>query len=1107
MKIAELLPLYKKHPQFENLLLTLNAQNAVLEGAVGSLPAVLSACLFEERDGMQVCLLNDREEAAYFYNDLVELLGEKQVLFFPSSYRRSVRYPQTDPANIILRTSALNRIARHQKLLVVTYPDAVIEKVTSSKNIRKKTFSTHVGDAPGIELLQEMLEDFKFERVEFVEDPGQYAIRGGIVDVYSFSNDYPFRLSFFDDEIESIRTFDLENQLSLSSIEKVTIIPELSTENGKDLISLFECMGEEALVLSANLKYISDYIKTLKEETVNNSDEERKNYMLDALIGGQHILDLPQKYRTLHLDKTLDSTAKLVRFTSRQQLAFQKNFDLLFEFLDKSKAEGRQSFILSNSEKQIQRLQAIFEDSEHPQEFTPVSGVLHSGFSDDDLMFNVFTDHQIFDRYHRFKLKSDRLQRSKAGLTLKEITQLNQGDYVVHTDHGIGQFAGLVRTIGDDGKVNEQIKLVYQGNDIIFVGIHSLHRISKYKGKDGEPPKVNKLGTAAWTNLKNKAKRKIKDIARELIKLYAQRKEEKGFAYSPDSYLQTEMEASFMYEDTPDQLKATQALKEDMESEMPMDRLVCGDVGFGKTEIAIRAAFKAATDGKQTAVLVPTTILAFQHFNSFKKRLQDFPVTVEYISRFRTAKEIKDVLTRLKAGEVDIIIGTHKLTGKSVEFKDLGLLIIDEEQKFGVAIKEKLKQLRVNVDTLTLTATPIPRTMQFSLMGARELSQINTPPPNRYPIITEIHGFNEDIVREAIMYELERDGQVFFVNNRIKGLLELEKMLHRIVPDVRVVVGHGQMAGHELEKIMVDFMAGKYDVLLATTIIESGVDIPNVNTIIINDAQSYGLSELHQLRGRVGRTNKRAFCYLLAPPLATLPKDSRRRLKAIEQFSELGSGFNIALQDLDIRGAGNLLGGEQSGFITDIGIETYNQILKEAMMELRDEEFRDVLEDRNTDTSYNQQYVTDCQIDSDLEVLIPNSYLASVIERMNLYRELDELSSEEELDAFVERMIDRFGTLPGEVNELLQVNRLRQVAIALAIEKLVLKRGRMICYFVGNPESSFYSSPLFMKVLQFVQQNGSRCRMKEGSSRLSLSFEKVSSVTQSLALLMEISAL
>jgi len=1102
MQISELLSKYAQHPLMGQLQSTLKTKNVELQGAVGSLPSVLTSVLFQESQSPILCLLNDREEAAYFYNDAVELLGEKKVLFFPSSYRRSVKYKQTDPANIILRTTALNRMARSQQLLVVTYPDAVIEKVTTSKNIRKKTLTTQVGDEPGIEFLNEMLDEFGFERVDFVEEPGHYAIRGGIVDVFSFSNDYPFRLTFFDDEVESIRTFDIDNQLSLASVEKVTIIPELKHENTKDLISFFDFIHKETLLLCSDVSFASDYLSQLKEEAVNAYEEDEKDDLLARLIGGQHILDLPKKFKTIHLSKVADSNAEPIIFKAKMQPAFQKNFDLLFEYFDRSHADGFASYILSSSDKQIQRLQAIFEDSNRPQDFSPVRGVLHAGFSDEDLQLNVFTDHQIFERYHRFKLKSDRLQRSKAGLTLKEITQLNQGDYVVHSDHGIGKFAGLVRT-SEGGKVKESVKLIYRDNDIIFVNIHSLHRISKYKGKDSEAPKINKLGSAAWGKLKDKAKKHIKDIARDLIKLYAKRKEEKGFAYSADTYLQHEMEASFIYEDTPDQLKATQALKEDMESEMPMDRLVCGDVGFGKTEIAIRAAFKAATDGKQTAVLVPTTILAFQHYNSFKKRLKDFPVTVEYISRFRTAKEVKDVLERVKDGKVDILIGTHKLTGKSVQFADLGLLVIDEEQKFGVAVKEKLKQMRVNVDTLTLTATPIPRTLQFSLMGARDLSQINTAPPNRYPIITEIQSFNEDIIREAIMYELDRDGQVFFVNNRIKGLLELEKLLHRIVPDVRVAVGHGQLAGHELEKIMLDFMAGKYDVLLATTIIESGVDIPNVNTIIINDAQNYGLSELHQLRGRVGRTNKRAFCYLMAPPIATLPTDSRRRLRAIEQFSELGSGFNIALQDLDIRGAGNLLGGEQSGFISDIGIETYNQILNEAMLELRNDEFKDVLEDRNSDNDYNRQYVSDCQIDSDMQVLIPNDYVSNVTERMSLYRELDVLSVDD-LGSFQQRLEDRFGVLPDAVHELLRVTELRRYAIDIAIEKLVLKRGKMICYFVGNPESPFYQSKQFMQVLKYVQTHPTKCRMKEGTKRLSLTFDKVKTVSVALEIVNEL---
>lgn len=1105
MQISELLNKYKQHPVILQLESQLSAKNIRIKGASGSMPSILSAILFQKLDKNVICLMNDREEAAYFYNDLIEILGEDKALFFPSSYRRSVRYRQTDPANIIMRTSTLNRISHNKKSLVVTFPDAAIEKVTTSKNIHKKTFTTKVGDTPGIEFIHEMLDEFEFERVDFVEDPGQYAIRGGIVDVFSFSHDYPFRLTFFDDEVESIRTFDLENQLSLASVEKITIIPELKTDNSKDLISFFEFVGNDSILIANDISFAAEYIKNLKDETVNNANEKDKNSYLDSLLGKQHVLDLQKNLRTIHLGNSLDSDAVQINFNTKPQQTFQKNFDLLFDFLDRSHANNFSSYILSNSEKQIQRLQAIFEDKNRPQDFEAVKGVLHAGFSDDDLKLNVFTDHQIFERYHRFKLQSDRLQRSKAGLTLKEITQLNQGDYVVHSDHGIGKFAGLVRT-NEDGNIKESIKLVYRDNDVIFVSIHALHRISKFKGQDGEPPKINKLGSGAWNKLKEKAKKQIKDIARDLIKLYAQRKEEKGFAYSPDSYLQTEMEASFMYEDTPDQLKATQALKEDMQSEMPMDRLVCGDVGFGKTEIAMRAAFKAATDGKQTAVLVPTTVLAFQHFRSFQKRLKDFPVTIDYISRFRTTKEINEVLTRLKAGEIDIIIGTHKLTGKSVEFKDLGLLIIDEEQKFGVAVKEKLKQLRVNIDTLTLTATPIPRTMQFSLMGARELSVINTPPPNRLPIITEVHSFDPDIIREAIMYELDRDGQVFFINNRIKGLEELQKLLNRIVPDVRVAIAHGQMAGHELEDIMVDFIAGKYDVLLATTIIESGIDIPNANTIIINDAQNYGLSELHQLRGRVGRANKRAFCYLLAPPLATLSTDSRRRIKAIEQFSELGSGFNIALQDLDIRGAGNLLGGEQSGFITDIGIETYNQILNEAMLELRNEEFKDIFEDRNTDVAYNQQFISDSQIDSDLELLIPSDYVSNVTERMSLYRELDALPNEDALQSFRAKLEDRFGAIPEVVEDLFLVSKLRKKAIELAIEKLVLKRGKMICYFVGNPESPFYSSPIFMEVLKYVQSSPSKCRMKEGNNRLSLTFDRVTSVADALLLLMEIKA-
>ncbi len=978
--------------------------------------------------------------------------------------------------------------------IIVSYPEAAIETVISVDGLKKNTLQVKVGDNISTEFINEFLYEYGFERVDFVQEPGQFSIRGSIVDIFSFSNEDPFRLDFFGDEIESIRSFSIDDQVSKETLKSISIVPNIQDNNIEaDRVSLIEFIPENTVWFGDDLNRFFTHVSEIYRQTIlAKADVEN---VKDLMVTGQTLRKQLNFVTVCEFGSDLAfSPTQEFDFSNSKQPVFNKNFDLLAANLEEQIKNGYDVLILSTQEKQIERLQAIFKDINAKVKFKPLNFILHEGFIDHELKICCYTDHQIFERFHRFNLKNRRAQRE--AISLKELNKLHPGDYVVHIDHGIGKFAGLVKT-EVNGKMQEAIRLVYRDNDSLLVSIHSLHRISKYKGKEGTEPNINKLGTGAWQKMKNRTKSKVKDIARELIALYAQRKAEEGFAFSPDTYLQTELEASFIYEDTPDQEKTTLAVKEDMEKVIPMDRLVCGDVGFGKTEVAIRAAFKAVTDSKQVAVLVPTTILALQHFKTFSDRLENFPARIEFVSRLKPAAEIKQTLKELEAGKIDIIIGTHRLVSKDVKFKDLGLLVIDEEQKFGVSVKEKLKQFKVNVDTLTLTATPIPRTLQFSLMGARDLSIIQTPPPNRYPIVTEVHGFNEQLIREAITYEVERNGQVFFIHNRIQNIYEVEATIKRIVPGVKTIVGHGQMEGPKLEKVMLGFINGEYDVLVATTIIESGLDIPNANTIIINHAHNFGLSDLHQLRGRVGRSNKKAFCYLLAPPLSTVNAEARRRLKAIEEFSDLGSGFNIAMQDLDIRGAGNMLGAEQSGFIADIGFETYHRILNEAIMELKQEEFKGLFAEEETQKSQaflNVKYVNDCQIDTDLELLFPDDYIPGTSERMLLYRELDNLENDEQLQKFKEGLVDRFGKMPKESRELIDVVKLRWKAIDLSIEKIILKNEKMICYFVSDQESPFYRTKAFVRVVQFVQKSSYNGNMKEQNQKLTLTFPNIQNV-------------
>ncbi|MBR1520671.1 MAG: transcription-repair coupling factor [Bacteroidaceae bacterium] len=1053
-------------------------------------------------------VMNDADEAGYMYHDLTQMMGTERILFFPSSYKRAIKYNQKDAGNEILRTEVLTRVAEAQDLLVVTYPDALAERVVSKKELDVNTLPIKVGDTFDINDLEKQIFDLGFERTDYVYEPGQFAVRGSIVDVYSFSSDTPYRIDFFGDEVDSIRPFDIQSQLSESKVEQMTIVPNMKKDDA-EYISFLEFLPKETMVMTQSLEFVCDKIAQIHEEGFSsqaqfeaetNAETLVKHFIIDEETFKRQIV----QFRHLEMKKGSTTDEKAIHFNTAPQPLFHKNFDLVNQEFHRLQNEGYKIYIFADSEKQIDRLQNIFEEQARTEadaiRFIPVGKAIHEGFIDHTLKLCFFTDHQIFDRFHKYNLKSDKVRRGKVALTLKEIQQFEIGDYVVHIDHGVGRFGGLVR-VPQNGVMQEMIKITYRNEDTVYVSIHALHKVSKYKGKEGEAPTLNRIGGGAWERMKERVKTKVKDIARDLIQLYAARLKEKGFAYSKDSYMQHELEASFAYEDTPDQLKATQDVKADMEKPRPMDRLVCGDVGFGKTEVAIRAAFKAATDGKQVAVMVPTTVLAYQHFQTFSSRLKDFPVRVEYLTRARTAKETKEVLEDLKAGKVDIIIGTHKLIGKQVQFKDLGLLIIDEEQKFGVSTKEKLRSMKVNVDTLTMTATPIPRTLQFSLLGARDLSIIQTPPPNRYPIQTEIHTFSPEVFAEAINFEMSRNGQVFIVNNKISNLRELEEMIHKYVPDARVCIGHGQMNPQDLEKIILDFMNYDYDVMLSTTIVENGIDVPNANTIIINSAQNYGLSDIHQMRGRVGRGNKKAFCYLIAPPLAALNDVTRRRLQAVENFSDLGSGIHIAMQDLDIRGAGNMLGAEQSGFITDLGYETYQKILNEAVAELKDNEFTELFAEEDKDESgkiSGEKFVTETNVESDIQAFFPEEYVPSSGERMSLYRELDSFTRPQQLEDYKKRLIDRFGQIPDVGESLLTVMPIKWAAQRLGIEKVVLKQGRMILYFALEDE--YFQSRAFEKVIQFVARNGRACQLRDGE-RKSLLVKNITTMNGALSIL------
>jgi transcription-repair coupling factor (superfamily II helicase) len=1141
MTIQELLKKYALLPQVGALAKTLekkSVKTVFLEGLMcSSAPMVFGSLVSKTKSLTTVFILQDADEAGYFYHDLTQLMGKEQVSFFPSSYRRAIKYAQRDSANEILRTEVLAKLSSHHSpltshLLIVTYPEAIAELVVSKKQLDERTVMLSVGDVIDADETAQQLRNLGFHEVDYVYEPGQFALRGSILDIYSYSSELPFRVDLFGDDIDSIRTFEVETQLSKDKLQQVSIVPELSmTEEKMPFLSF---LPQETVLVFKDFLYVRDAIDRIYQEGFSEqamterlegaTEQEQHEIMQQMrkesqLISGAQFSRDAVDFRRIEMGHRPSGLPDAtISFHVSPQPQFHKNFDLLQQSFEQYLADGYQLCILADSKKQLERLEDIFsgEGGEVRGEridFTPIEKTLHEGFADSDLKLCVFTDHQIFDRFHKYSLTSDKARSGKVALTLKEIQQFEVGDYVVHVDHGIGKFGGLVRMPQGDG-YQEMIKIMYDGGGAIYVSIHSLYKVSKYKAQDnGQPPRLSHLGTGQWERMKERTKAKLKDIARDLIKLYAARRRELGFAFSADSFMQHELEASFLYEDTPDQLKATNDVKADMEKAQPMDRLVCGDVGFGKTEVAVRAAFKAACDGKQVAVLVPTTVLAYQHYQTFTSRLKDMPVRVDYLSRARSTKQTTALLKDLEAGKIDILIGTHKLIGKSVKFHDLGLLIIDEEQKFGVSTKEKLRQMKTNVDTLTLTATPIPRTLQFSLMGARDLSIIQTPPPNRYPIQTEIHTLTAEIVADAINFEMSRNGQVYFVNPRINDLQRIKEMIQKYVPDARIAVGHGQMKPEELEKIIFDFINYDYDVLLSTTIVENGIDIPNANTIIINGAHRFGLSDLHQMRGRVGRGNRKAFCYLLAPPLADLPQESRRRLEALETFSDLGSGIHIAMQDLDIRGAGNLLGAEQSGFIADLGYETYVKILQQAVVEIRNEsgEKLEVRGERkpkgqNYPLSTNHsplttEYVSDCSLDSDLELYFPDQYVPSDSERMLLYRELDGLTTDEQVAAYRTRLIDRFGPVPHCGEELMRVVPLRRIGQSLGCEKIVLKQQRMTLFFVTQTDSPFYQSEAFDKLLQFVAHNPRRCQFRELHGKRSMVISDVPTIEEAVNIL------
>ncbi len=1091
-------------------------------GAAGSSAAMMLAGL-DRPGGAPVTVVGDSlDDAGYLYQDLCALCGDEAVIFFPSGFKRDIKFGQPDAPSQVLRTEALGQWADNASLrFVVTYPEAIAERVAPRKEVSSHTYRIATGATLDLAALIKWLTDNGFTREDYVYEPGHFAVRGSIVDIFGYSNELPYRIDLFGDDVESIRTFNIETQLSEQRVDSATVAANMTgaaaSERG---ISLLRFIPQDSLLAVRDPQHLRERVRAIAGETFSGSaayagdDTTDTDAMalvvdpdeFDADLDGAAVLDFSAA--NSESSARYGNNAVALPLSCTPQGLYHKNFDLIASSFTELQCKGYSILLLSDSEKQADRLRAIFAERGDKIDFEYVQGTIHEGFVDHDAHRCVFTDHQIFDRFHKYTLRSDRARSGKLALSMKELAAIEPGDYIVHVDHGVGRFGGLLRT-NVNGSTQEMIKLIYKNNDCIFVSIHALHKLAKYRGKEGVEPQINKLGSGAWNKLKEKTKSKLKDIARDLIRLYAARKDEKGFQFSPDTYLQHELEASFIYEDTPDQLAATQAVKHDMESPRPMDRLICGDVGFGKTEIAVRAALKAAVDGKQVALLVPTTVLAYQHFQTFSERLKEFPVRVEYLSRARSAKQAREIIHDLADGKIDILVGTHRIVGKDVKFKDLGLLIIDEEQKFGVAVKEKLKQLKTSVDTLTMSATPIPRTLQFSLMGARDLSNINTPPPNRYPILTNVSSLTDEVLAEAVNFEMARNGQVFIVNNRIEGLYQLEEMVHRVVPDARTLVAHGQMPPDKLEKAIIDFANHDYDVLLATTIIESGIDMPNVNTIIVNNAQNFGLSELHQLRGRVGRSSRKAFCYLMVPPGAELTPIARRRLQAIESFSDLGSGIHIAMQDLDIRGAGNLLGAEQSGFIADLGYETYQRILKEAVTELKTQEFADVKMEQPDGADQGEEFVADCVIESDLELLLPASYVPQESERIALYRELDSMERDDEIKEFCRRLVDRFGEIPAETRELVEVPRLRRFARRLGIEKVALKGGQMYLYFVDESNKAYYQSAAFGRLVTYLQQNPSRVKIRQNptTGRRSFAIGRVPTVTEATAILSSVTTL
>lgn len=1122
--ISDIINDYCRHTTIQKIAALLNtAQPAklLLSGMEGAMDAFVATSVFSNSKSHHFFILNDKEEAAYFQNNLSNILttlslkderkARQEVMFFPDSFKHVQQLSELNNNSILQRTEAINRICTSLGFeIIVSYPEALFEKVVKAEELSKKTLHLNVGEKLDVDFAIDLLIEFEFERVDFVYEPGQFSIRGGIIDIYSYGNEFPYRIELFGNEIESIRSFDPSSQLSKRNILKVSIVPNIQTHFGNEKkTSLFDVLPANTAVWIKDGRAIQDTLTILMERANKISEKEialleekhplREGKATDIFLSFENFSAGIKNFHLIEFGRSsFFGAEEKIAFHTAPQPSFNKNFPLLISNLKHNTEQGITNFIFAENAKQIERFYAIFEDSKAEVSFFPIYTGISSGFIDHDLKIACYTDHQIFNRYHKYNLKQG--FSSDKAMLMKTLRELKKGDFVTHIDHGVGVYSGLEK-IEINGQTQEAVRLIYAGNDILYVGIQSLHKISKYVGKEGTAPRVNKLGTDTWANLKRKTKKKIKEIAFDLIKLYAKRRAAKGFQFSPDGYLQNELEASFIYEDTPDQAKAAEDVKRDMQTPVPMDRLVCGDVGFGKTEVAIRAAFKAVNDGKQAAVLVPTTILALQHYQTFKERLSEFPIEVDYLNRFKTAKEKTDTLKRLQEGKIDIIIGTHALVGKRVKFKDLGLLVIDEEQKFGVGVKETLKALKANIDSLTLTATPIPRTLQFSMMGARDLSIINTPPPNRQGVITEVHPLNPDVIREAIEREIYRGGQVFFVHNRVKDIAEVQLMLKKIVPNIDIGVAHGQMDGKQLEDIIMRFINREFDVLLSTNIIESGIDIQNANTIIINNAHQFGLSDLHQLRGRVGRSNKQAFCYLFAPPLSTLTKESRQRLKTIEEFSNLGSGFNIAMRDLDIRGAGNLLGGEQSGFIAEIGMEVYQKILDEAVRELKESDFKELYKEELQRT---QQYTKDCSIETDLEMLIPDEYVKSNSERMLLYRELNEVKDEAGLEKFANELIDRFGKIPQQVLELFNAVRMKWIATQLGMERIILKNKHLKCYFVENQTSVFYSSQTFSRILAYMQAYKQGVYLRETEKYLVLTIENVASIKEAMEKLKQI---